>query len=204
LHTPSDDQITVLNQLRISVAQSPSLPYGGGMPEIPVRFSHVAPDPAILSEVGNGEWIRVEGGHLEAPIHLKLMRSMDGRFVVGGLLVDGDASPNGITTAALRQVRIAAILRQLFGTFSLDAAPGLDDAAVIASMINSQSSTRKLVAAPNTPASGRTALTDFARVYSEERIRDSHRAMTAAAGRMKISRATAIRWAHACRAQGLL
>jgi len=140
-------------------------------------------------------WVRVEGGDLPMPIEIRVDRAQDGRFVFSGIKIgtEGMWGYEEITSQTLREIRLAEILAAYYEVFRPD-------------YVFEMESGLAKVSHPNRPPRGpdNQALGYFARTYLTELARQPHRAMTAAARKHNISRATANRWAAVCREIGLL
>jgi hypothetical protein len=155
------------------------------------------------------EWIEVTGGGLEAPIFIRTARTADDRFVVNGLILGGAWPRPEITAKSLRSIKLGGIVEQLWSDFSLTDPPDYGDLEDSLTWALMQDFARKQDWLPHASQSGQRAvgkpeLEEFAKTYSEERLKNPRRAMTATAARMSISRATANRWASKCRTGGLL
>lgn len=178
------------------------------MTDQPIRVSPgIEPNWEDLSE---DTWTRVEGGTLDASIYVRIAQTSDGRGVINGIVVGG-AWPRGeITANTLRQIKVGAILGAVFDGWSIEDAPDYEDLAEqIEWGLMHEHYVRQ---SPRLPGASKAAsrsvdhdeLSTFARTYAEQRVRNAHRAMTATAKLLNISRATANRRATRCRELGLL
>ncbi|WP_022891228.1 hypothetical protein [Agromyces subbeticus] len=161
-------------------------------------------------DLGEETWTRVEGGTLDAPIYVRIAQTMDGRGVITGIMIGGSWPRGEVTANSLRQIKIGTILGAVFDGWSIEDAPDYEDLAEQAEWgIVHELTVRR---SPRLPTASRAAsrsaapdeLVEFARVYTEQRVRNAHRAMTATAKLLNVSRATANRRAERCRAVGLL
>lgn len=165
------------------------------------RFSRDASD--------DSGWTRVSGGDLPMPIEIRFGYAPDGRFAVRGLRLDVDplraADPSNIdleiTSATLRQIKLSEIKAAFFeaqGEWLQAIMP--DDRGLARSIAAEQAY------ALRSPSRGPESekLREFADAYRTELTRQPHRAMTAVARALNISRATANRWAALCRELGYL
>jgi hypothetical protein len=154
-----------------------------------------------------GPWVRVEGGDLPIPIEIRVHRGSDGRTVVTGLVAGTDGGLGEITAAMLRRIPLGEIVTALFD----EEFPGGDLAdvvryirpAVVRGVMQARTD-----AAPAVGTRSRrpqeAEYREFAETYLKELARSPHRAMTNAARAHRLSRATANRWADACRQLGYL
>jgi hypothetical protein len=158
---------------------------------------------------GDSGWTRVSDGDLPMPIEIRFGYAPDGRFTVTGLRLDVDplraADPSNIdleiTSATLRQIKLSEIKAAFFesqGTWLQAIMP--DDQSLARSIAHEQ------VYALRPPSRGpeTETLRKFADAYRIELTRQPHRAMTAVAKALNISRATANRWTALCRELGYL
>lgn len=153
------------------------------------------PDWASLSK---DPWVKVSGGGLDAPIHIRLARTRDGAISINGLVMGASDGAPEVTANALRQIRPRDVVNRLFRTpppeanepvwgFSFERWPEIpSDAAAVRSSGTSD------------------RLEEFAAIYLREKEIQPSRAMTATAEAMHISRATANRWAARARDRGLI
>ncbi|WIX99333.1 hypothetical protein QRX60_35530 [Amycolatopsis mongoliensis] len=191
------------------------------MPSPRDRFE-IYPDRQPSSRALDGDdWIEARAGGLEAPILARVGRSRDGRPVITGLMI-GEFDDGEITADTLRAIRPRALLAQLFEDFDPGEPPSpataaegelpdlLDDDLMTWGLMQEHVSSPAREQAPDqmavTPPRGPSLdqLRRFAEVYQREWERFPHRAMTATAEAMTISRPTANRWAKQCRERGLL
>lgn len=159
-------------------------------------------------EFEHESWTAVSGGGLDRSIYVRVGWTADGRPALTGMVLGADG-PAEITPSSLRSIRIGALLEELFSGFSLDEPPGDDDFAEAIEWGLMQQT--YLSGAPRLPDRSKTSrgaedsdLERFARIYTENVVRNPRRAMTATAAEMSVSRATANRWAAQCRERGLL
>ena len=178
------------------------------------------PDPDVLEQ---GRWIEVEGGGMSDPIFVRIGRSPDDRPIITGLLM-GQYSDAEITADTLRDIRPRPLLTQLFEDFDHDKPPvwpsnlteitpndvhesilwGLMYRDVWLPAEKQQGPGAKPKKAPGSRGPSTEDLRKFAKTYLRERRHNPGRAMTATAEAMRVSRATANRWAALCREQRLL
>lgn len=165
--------------------------------------------PITLRPGLDGHWVHAVGGTLPFPVTVRIDETDDGRFVVTGLLI-GLESRDELTWNALRQVKPASLLAEIFGGFdpmnpmkSRAGTDGIDVASVLWERNRPGGAPRPRITAP---VQGRVAtdLDAFASTYTRHRAATPHRAMKATAVELSISRATAIRRAAQCRQVGLL
>jgi hypothetical protein len=155
-------------------------------------------------------WVAVRDGGLEHPVFIRLGWSRDWQIVVTGLVINPD-DPGEITSETLRSIPVARILADLIDHYQLAGTlswPEHVDARDHRSVLHQALAVRAPRLLRESRARGGAATSDdlsrFADIYNEQRIRQPHRAMTATAEALHISRATANRWAKRCRTQGLL
>ncbi|GGM67078.1 hypothetical protein GCM10012275_42000 [Longimycelium tulufanense] len=188
----------------------------------PERFEfhteHIPDDDLIT----RGPWIEASAGGLDAPILVRVGKSADGRPVITGLII-GEYEDKEITSDTLRKIRVGALLSQLFEGFDPDTPPGLTspDAEGFSEDLGAQIDwglmhehvwhpAQDADPRPRQLAEARSRgpsdddLRAFAKTYHRELMRNPRRAMTATARALNISRATANRWADACRGNGYL
>lgn len=170
--------------------------------------------PARLIEAVDGQWLRLSGAGLPREITVRVEEQDDGRFVVTGLLI-ASAEHEELTWSDLRAIRPASLVAEVFRDFDPDV-PYPPDMAVdessarhVAALLWSASrpaGAPRAATAPTKSARARVAddLEAFAVAYRRNRALAPHRAMTATADQLGISRATAIRRAQECRERGLL
>lgn len=156
-----------------------------------------------------GRWVHVSGGDLPVPVEIRVDQAEDGRFVVSGLLIGRtDYDRQEITWRILRDIKLGAILDELFRGFD-PLTPGKwakDEESQYAWVSLWQNYVQPAQTLEGTPGRGpsRSDLANFALVYLKHKAAHPHRAMTATAKELNISRATAIRRAAAARKEGLL
>lgn len=143
------------------------------------------------------------------PIELRISPAPDGRYLVTGLLL-GATGPLEVTTATLRDIRLAEIVARLFedydpgslGKVAEWAQPWAPGPSALESV---RGATRaELPDEIGSRGPDDASLREFAQTYLTEMARRPRRAMTEAAARHRISRATANRWADLCRQRGYL
>ena len=178
------------------------------------RFSWEPVHGERPARLPDGAWVFVSGGGLPCEVALRIHRHSDGRYVFTGIVIaDALPQPAEVTSQMLRQVRLSEIQAGLFepggpfGDFDPAQPPLQQEGAA------SPEGARWLAdlqAAHGQAAQGpsrgpdEAALRAFARTYQTKLARQPHRAMSAAARAHSISRATANRWAAACRELGYL
>lgn len=170
------------------------------------RFSNF-PDSSRSMVVG--PWIHVEGGGLPVPVELRYHRAADGRYVFTGLMVGeagvGDEQLREITSDVLRSIKLSEIRAELFDKFDADAAFTPDNwPAITRALADANADAGGFIARPQSRQPPDDAYRAFARTYLAELGRQPQRAMSAAAAKHGISRATANRWAAICRRLGYL
>lgn len=133
------------------------------------------------------------------PIEIRVQRAGDGRSVVTGLRVEADGE---VTSRLLRVIRLPEILSALFDHAAV--ADPSDLPRTFRDAVRRGVALSVLDHAPVIADPLDTSYRAFARTYLAELQRQPHRAMTAAARAHNISRATANRWADACRRLGYL
>lgn len=138
-------------------------------------------------------WVSVEGGNLPLPIKVAFgdPSKHGGRSTITAVLVQADPEHPEITAQLLRAVRLADII----GDFHRYPDPGAPPPA----RRRPGGTGRNTRRGPD-----EKALRAFARTYTCELARRPWRAMSATAEAHGISRATAHRWAQACREAGHL
>jgi hypothetical protein len=123
--------------------------------------------------------------------------------MVTGLLAGDEFAPREITAAQLREIRPGEILAELLADYDPDEPPTwvLPDAIAAVADVNARIGNRA-----ERPPRGpdEETLREFARYYLTEYAPQPRRAMTLAARKYNISRATANRWAQMCRDRGFL
>lgn len=150
-------------------------------------------------------WLQVSGGGLDSPIYIRLAHTRDGGSVINGLIMGGDEQRPEITANTLRQIKPREILSTLLRKFDLLDRPEDFLAYITWSEVYLSDVDRIPSQGSSVRGSGTADLLDeFARIYMKERAIQPHRAMTAAAEAMHISRATANRWAARARERGLI
>lgn len=142
----------------------------------------------FLADLAHDEWVTVYGGDLPVPVDVRIGKDANGRHVFTGLRI-GVGVRSEVTANLLRQIRLAEILADYYIAFPL----------TVPEMLADMSRALPPGRGPDKPA-----LQAFAATYMTELARQPHRAMTAAAKSHNISRATAHRWAAACRERGYL
>lgn len=150
-------------------------------------------------------WTRVVGGDLPVPVEIRFNYAPDGRLTVVGLRL-GAADPASveaeITSATIRQIKLSDIKAAFYdwkGAWLQTFAPdehGLTRAITVGRTVE--------LRPPPTRGPDNESLHRFADEYRTELARQPHRAMSAAAKALNISRATANRWATLCRELGYL
>lgn len=165
--------------------------------------------PKEMDPAPAGRWVRVSGGDLPLPIDIRIDHGEGGRFVVSGVLIGReDVDRQEITWRTLRDIKLAAILDQLFRGFD-PLQPGKwasNEEQQYAWVSLWEDFVRPAQSVETSPTRGpsRSDLADFARTYLKHKAAHPNRAMTATAKELNISRATAIRRADAARKEGLL
>jgi hypothetical protein len=177
----------------------------------------------------DGQWMKVQGDPLPVDVIIRVDRSDDKRFMITGLVI-GLHERREITWEALRMIKPATILGYIFSGFDPNDPAKLYEAtdpfpmddnigdrwrpharAAAALKLWQASENRpheddyqaiKPVTKPR--ASVATDLAKFAETYLRNLAATPHRATTATAKEMHISRATAIRRIAECRDEGLL
>jgi hypothetical protein len=143
------------------------------------------------------------------PIEIRFGYAPDGRFTVRGLRLDVDpfraTDPSyidlEITSATLRQIKLSEIKAAFFEWQSASIQAVMPDDRNLARSIAAE----QVYALQSTNRGpGSETLRKFADAYRIELTRQPHRAMTATAKALNISRATANRWAALCRELGYL
>jgi hypothetical protein len=179
----------------------------------PYRFSW-KPGDEQLGNLPPGFWVFVSGDGMPCQeAALRIQRHADGRYVFTGIVIAGPVpDPGEVTSQLLRQVKLGEIQASLFGPDGPfgefdparpplhGGAPSPDAARWLADLAASHGQ----AAAGPSRGPGEETLRDFARTYQAELARHPHRAMTTAARAHSVSRATANRWAAACRRLGYL
>lgn len=162
------------------------------------------------SDLEEDEWVRVDGGGLNAPIYVRVVRTLDGGVAINGLVMGGAWPRPEVTANALREIRPREMLNALFADFDPNSPPDYDEweESITWGLLHEVYMMR-LPRVPMDSAGSRGAgtpdrLEEFARVYLRELKVQPRRAMTSAAKEMNISRATANRWAEQARRRGLL
>lgn len=154
-----------------------------------------------------GEWVAVSGGPLPMRALVRIDRAKDDRLMITGLIL-GWRDRQEITWQTLRQVKPATLLEWIFAGF--DPHNPAKDAGESRGMAVLSLWEKLHMSAEQAPIDGRsraTAAPDlqaFADAYRRHLAAHPHRAMTATADELKVSRATAIRRADQCRRVGLL
>lgn len=159
------------------------------------------------SVIPSGVWVHVTGGPLPMDVEIRLDQTADGRWVVTGLMMGGEFDHLEITSQTLREIKLREIVASLLDDYDPDAPPDWTKFAgrvAVVLDVNSRSDAVpwKVKAPPRGPDD--QSLKDFAHTYRSELARQPHRAMSAAAKKHGISRATANRWAAECRRLGYL
>jgi hypothetical protein len=174
------------------------------------RFSWDVPFQRDSSVLG-GFWFNVSGGGLPGNVSIRFHRHNDGRYVFTGLVIsEALPEPPEITSRNLRHVRLADIQAAVFGPDGLAFDPAIPGggsnpaAPGVARWLADLAATHGQTAAGEARGPGEQPLRAFADTYKAELAHDPRRAMTAAARAHRISRATAHRWADACRRLGYL
>lgn len=166
---------------------------------------------------GPGVWIAVNSRDLPCPVRLRLRRGRGGKVAVTGLVV-GERGETEITSETLRAIKLADITAALFDHFDPASPPAEPDRATWSGKPEdywiaqgewmSYWLFKELVydAATEMHAARveSAELEAFARVYARHLASQPHRAMTATADELHISRATANRRVRKCRELGLL
>lgn len=155
---------------------------------------------------GQSNWIRVSGDDLPMPIEIRFGRAPNGRTTVRGLRIDTDpiraADPSNIdveiTSATLRRIKLSEIQAAYYESIT----GFYRDVGVL----KGEQSTAGTSRPRRTPGRGPTNddLRKFADAYKAALDAVPSRAMTTTAKGLKISRATANRWAALCRELGYL
>lgn len=163
-------------------------------------------EPVDVPDV-EGVWVEVSGGGLLEPVRIRVNRSPDGRFVVTGMLL-GATGRQELTSDTLRSIRLSEIMRELFSDFDPSNPPTPDpedENGYVAWWLFKELVYDRAATVPSLPGSDEAgSLAEFAETYLRCLARQPHRAMTATAELLHISRATANRRAAACRTRGLL
>lgn len=164
---------------------------------------------------GEGVWIGANGGHLPCPIRIRLGRGREG-FVITGLVI-GELGDQAITSETLRKIRLSEVLHWLFaswgdgtpppypfdGTYhSSDELQAAQDQWLMHHMFKSL-----VIEAAGETTEGdaeRQELVRFAEVYTRNLASQRHRAVTATAQQLNVSRATANRRITRARQLGIL
>jgi hypothetical protein len=177
------------------------------------RFSWESGHEGQAAHMPDGAWVFVNGGGLPCEVALRFHRHVDGRYVFTGIVIaDPLPAPLEVTTQLLRQIRLGEIQAALFGPGGLlgdfdPARPplhGETPSPEVTRWLADLSAAHGQLADGPSRGPGDAALRDFARTYQLELARQPWRAMSAAAKAHSISRATAHRWAAACRRLGYL
>lgn len=161
-------------------------------------------------DLGEDTWTRIEGGTLDAPIYVRVALAADGREVINGIMIGGAWPRNEITANSLRNIKIGEILGCVFDGWSLADPPDPEDLGEQISWgLMHETYIRQSERIPSTSKSGsrgapKARLDEFAQIYLHQRNLNAHRAMTATAEALNISRATANRWVALCRERGIL
>jgi hypothetical protein len=74
---------------------------------------HVVKEPLPILHGMEGVWLTLKAGPLPVPITVRIDRTEEGRFIITGLVI-GLRERKEITWETMRQIRLAAVLEELF------------------------------------------------------------------------------------------
>jgi hypothetical protein len=172
-------------------------------------FRHVVDEPLPVLHGMDGIWLTLKDGPLPVPITVRIDRTKEGRFIITGLVIGlRESDRREITWETMRQIRLAAVLEELFAGWDpmnparLARSRRGQTLLVLWELLGRGLPDVQLEDRPRRHAAA--DLRKFAEVYLRNLAAKPNRATKATADELHCSRATVIRRIAEARAAGLL